>query len=371
MVKQKLAVGASTICWFSTDPKPPAWTGPAPTSTPLIWYDTPVGGRRFAVAEADVVEHVPDRKSPTGYALESRGRQTALVETGLSDGVASPTGHDPFFFEKDFGLFHIFAFTPATPTAVLNFASRYGALGGSCSVPIVHQGGESRGEPLSRWYREMEAMQRAIRVWELVRSKNPDRIREWVRVEILKLSDANEAAAVRVVAPSDADALINPFQSEGEHAASPATEILEPSDEQILDAARRWLVFEINARIGSVALMVGDAGTGGLRLVPQSLLSGLWLQLALTVAGQRKYRSCKQCGDPILLAPRGSRTNRLYCSDPCKDAAAADRHREAIRLFEEEGLSDPATIGKRIGSKGTTVAKWIQDHLADKSRNEV
>jgi hypothetical protein len=59
-----------------------------------------------------------------------------------------------------------------------------------------------------------------------------------------------------------------------------------------------------------------------LSLVPQHLLSAMWLQLALHVAGDCKLVRCEKCQVPFVVgAGTQRRSTAMYCSSLCKVAA--------------------------------------------------
>lgn len=377
MVKEKITLPSSTLVFFDETILSGALEPAAQSPVPLIWFQPPRARSRCEIVEADVLHQSPDESSPTGYTLEFRDPERVLVERNLSE---SDTHEklDPLFLEHDFGLFYDFAFRPQSDYGVLDFANRFGTLGGSCQVPIFLNRRESTGERVSQWFREIEAMQRAIRVWELARAGNAAGIRKQIRVEILRHAGQ---IAMRVVTPADAIAAFDTFSSADSMRKSFAdmmrlgpseTDVSEASDEQVLVASRRWLASQINSHIcDGVTTMVSEQSgkvAGALRIVPQNLLAALWLQFSLAVCGQRKYRSCKTCGKPIALSPGGARKNRQHCSDACRSKAADDRRQRAIDLYELEGVRDIEQIALQVGSRPKTVQGWIRDHLADKNR---
>jgi ribosomal protein S27AE len=64
--------------------------------------------------------------------------------------------------------------------------------------------------------------------------------------------------------------------------------------------------------------LVDDAAE--LELAPTSLLSGLWLQLALAVVEKKNVQFCRSCGRAILLATNedGRQARRQFCGNACK-----------------------------------------------------
>jgi hypothetical protein len=93
-----------------------------------------------------------------------------------------------------------------------------------------------------------------------------------------------------------------------------------------------------------------------LRIVPQSLVSALWIQLAKAIEGDRKYRECDVCGTWFEVSG-DRRADARFCSNACRFKAYRQRQDEARRL-SAEGRS-PKQIAKQLGSDVKTVNGWI------------
>ncbi len=65
-----------------------------------------------------------------------------------------------------------------------------------------------------------------------------------------------------------------------------------------------------------------DSLSESLELVvyPDNLISALWLQLALAVDGRKAYKQCQNCQNWFEVGKWGSRIDRKYCGDSCKQA---------------------------------------------------
>ena len=61
------------------------------------------------------------------------------------------------------------------------------------------------------------------------------------------------------------------------------------------------------------------------RVVGRTLLGTLWLQLALAVGGDKRFRQCPQDGRWWEVQPDIARSNKVYCSAACKQAAYRER----------------------------------------------
>ena len=104
-----------------------------------------------------------------------------------------------------------------------------------------------------------------------------------------------------------------------------------------------------------------------LKIAPMHLLSAIWLQFALAVAGDKHYVGCKTCDRQIEIstAQSGYRTNREFCSNSCKTQDYRKRKREALRLARRgEGL---VAIAKSIDTERKTVRGWL-NAFKDKQR---
>jgi len=76
----------------------------------------------------------------------------------------------------------------------------------------------------------------------------------------------------------------------------------------------------ISEKIGtvSVSMKITDGNLLYPTLIPQDLLSGLWLLLSQEMASGRKFLRCNECGSIwINLAKQGHR-DKMYCSIKCK-----------------------------------------------------
>ena len=96
----------------------------------------------------------------------------------------------------------------------------------------------------------------------------------------------------------------------------------------------------------------------GLYIVPGGLIGALWLQFARAVERDSPFRQCAECGIWFELARGTARTDKLYCSTPCRTKAYRKRQAEAVRLHGEgRSLED---IARALESDPDTVWGWIQ-----------
>jgi hypothetical protein len=69
-----------------------------------------------------------------------------------------------------------------------------------------------------------------------------------------------------------------------------------------------------------------DPDTLNIQFWPDSLLAAMFLQLGLAVSGDKTFRQCVWCGSTFEITPSVARSNRLFCSNACKQADY--RHRK-------------------------------------------
>ena len=99
----------------------------------------------------------------------------------------------------------------------------------------------------------------------------------------------------------------------------------------------------------------------GLYIVPAGLIGALWLQFARAVERDSQFRRCAECGIWFELAPGTARSDKLYCSTPCRTKAYRKRQAEAVRLHAEGHAVED--IALRLESDPGTVRGWIERKL--------
>ncbi|HXG70515.1 MAG TPA: hypothetical protein VNJ04_07880 [Gemmatimonadaceae bacterium] len=208
-------------------------------------------------------------------------------------------------------------------SAILDFANAYGLLG----VPrqnqslMVGKAPQQRhhhafGESHLDWAREICLMREAL---ELTRSKSPEEVA------------ADQAAWRRVQ--------------------------LEPPHKQRIEKLT-WL-FDLHLQQVQGRMVFPESGPPQLSFAPLTLLSAMWLQLALSVVGGKEFRACKHCRRlfEISTEETGFRTHRTFCSASCKTLDYRKRKRTALALIEK-GLS-VGDVAAGINTPKATVRAWI------------
>ncbi len=87
-------------------------------------------------------------------------------------------------------------------------------------------------------------------------------------------------------------------------------------------------VTKVNAKLTKLTrpMLMGSFADAHVRVVVQSLLGALWVQLAHYVAcGEPKTATCSNCGTEFVTLRQ--KTGPRYCSGNCRTAAHRKRHR--------------------------------------------
>ncbi len=106
------------------------------------------------------------------------------------------------------------------------------------------------------------------------------------------------------------------------------------------------MVFELNA-------------PPNLSFLPLTLLSAMWLQLALAMKDDKEFFECKFCGRifEISTDEMGFRSHREFCSGSCKTKDYRKRKRTALRLATSgTGLAE---ISEKAGTSKATIRAWL------------
>jgi hypothetical protein len=104
-----------------------------------------------------------------------------------------------------------------------------------------------------------------------------------------------------------------------------------------------------------------------LRIAPLTLLAAMWLQLALAVAGDKRFLACKFCQKffEISTEQTGFRSHREFCSESCKTQDYRKRKRTALGLAAKH--RSVREIAKATNTAAVTVSGWIRSARGQKS----
>jgi hypothetical protein len=297
----------------------------------IFLWNIPQGGFRWLDATA-VAGAAPQRwltdAIPVGLQLDARRY--------------SPMDQYP-------ALFRTFADTPLSEDGITRFANQYGGLGAQEQIRLTPGPQLSLGVGESRqvWMNEIDAMHRAVQLWDAVRHRDAPWFQQHVRVEPKSSEEIwvsyLEAGVLyhREVIGPDLAGFVKPH-----------------------DVRRPTLLMlqkMINTRLWdhtAPRLLYDPRRDGlGVYLVPKNLLGALWLQLARAVDGNKDYRRCGGCGTWMEISLDAYRTHRLFCSNACRSKAYRERQAEARRLYREGQSVEQ--IAQQLGADFQAVQGWV------------
>lgn len=229
------------------------------------------------------------------------------------------------------GLHRKFARACQTDTAVRRFAGRYGLLGhGAFALSLLD--GEPvvncRIESIQYWCREIAAMRRLVKIWDLIKHKEVGKLDQWVKWTTLTHPDEGWTRQ-RVIWDDEeiewdeeGQLIIN---QAGEHTeiamerqpARPIPEHWKTGD--ILEPAYLYLCRNINDRLSDhVNPFIMPFIHGDIMLWPDCLLSAMYVLFALEVSGKsRPAIMCRGC-EIYFIPEHGS---QRYCEPRCSQRA--------------------------------------------------
>jgi hypothetical protein len=281
---------------------------------------------------------------------------------------------------RDSALFRAFGAMEPSAEAILEFADQHGDLMDNC--------------PLLVWQEEILAMQRALRVWDLLRAgdlatlKHYFHIRRWTEELHSSLPAFHQKILSRIYRKS-----YIAFDSHPE-AVTPrpprypirrATEPIAwphlPNDEldalineidvKLIAKAYLWQVLNQRSALYFNPRFVWEEPLTLARiLVPTNLLGGLWLQFEQSITGKTDYRNClgPGCCKPFELSPGVSRSDRKYCSDLCRVRASQLRKKQALELWAKDHGPPIEEIARELDVDVETVMGWVAKHLWAKGK---
>lgn len=307
-----------------------------------------------------------------GYELiEVEGETLLSLQGGKPLGITY-SSHKYDLFQKYPVLFREFAFLELTPLGVLEFAQKYGSIGGYEDKTsrdyktyerdtfqeehivevsntfffwldhLEREGSKKyycEAEHLERWYTEAQQLRLCLVLWELMSSKEHTALGQH-----LSLNDDALTIKMPFVSPNlqaFANAIWNKFDPDIQNVEIEETPYqmlrlwfdggIAPVDEP-LDVALRFFELIINAHLGLTAPTASinlSLKRFQITVQPYSFLGALWLQFAQALDGQKSYNVCTHCGNWFDIGKWGSRRDKKYCSASCKQAAYDSRQRAA------------------------------------------
>jgi hypothetical protein len=246
------------------------------------------------------------------------------------------------------GLFRSFADLETSEAAILEFASRYGALGVAQGIEIPaakHDDSDheetfdfdfGNGERLSLWVDEILGLRQMLKVWDALQVLAVDDLQSWFRVEdfhgaLRAVYDPGESMHRAVYTHERVPvSIVQEFQWYLSHAE--IRRITEDPSTVALSFIRT--VTEGRLREQVVARMVyqdeSEGGPLGVSIVPKTLLGALWLQAAHAIEANKSFGRCRECRGwfevPTELLMMG-RKDVGFCSVACRNHAEEEGSR--------------------------------------------
>jgi hypothetical protein len=266
------------------------------------------------------------------------------------------------------GLFREFADTDPSQDGIVAFANRFGLLGGGVTqrVPLHNQSASKatpvgNGEALHAWTDEILTMRLTAELWEAARKGDVGWLEQVIFWEKdgsgVQLLSHPELPAGELPEPPT---LVERAWIAGTHLGDDVLARFVPGD--LVKPALHYVQSIINRQLQGRAsprlLWDGNRERLGLYIVPDGLIGALWLQFARAVERDSQFRRCAECGIWFELARGTARSDKLYCSTPCRTKAYRKRQAEAVRLHGEGRSIDD--IARALESEPDTVRGWIE-----------
>lgn len=331
------------------------------------------------------LQWISGRRVNDDWTLDEAGQEVLAVQgypISCWFGPNKPGAYEPF--KTATGLFREFAATEPTRDGIHAFATKYGPLTyGRLYVPddikrrfpkpprgcnLAHwylkqhsveaveadewalrwlTAGARQGDSLEYWQSNIRKLRALVRVWDALTAQDRKAIAACTRLE--------EDGGVKRVSILDLDGTVidGPRKFSAKDAVGLTQEL----------AAECALHSALSAGFGSGAIISlyppESNNRCKLAIVPTSLRDAIWLQFGLAVIENKKFGACEVCGKQFEFSPQVARTNRRLCSMACKQKAHRQRHEQALSLAALGRT--PRQIAKQVGSKLSTVEKWLEE----------
>ena len=279
--------------------------------TDIFGWTRTVSESGYEISKAIPCDGQPAAGKPARYLIEIPGEGRAF---------------DPL---ENSALFEEFAEAyPADGNQVVALANKYGWLFDHQVALVAPNHG---GEPLRAWQREIGLLHAAVSLWEAA----PRELGVWIQIRNKRVARYKGPLGFATVA-----------------------------SETLKGAALRVLQnhIDLNLKANScVARFQWDEirNQPAVYWQPASLLSCLWLELALAVESKKPtdFKRCKECRRRFDTA-EGKRQDSKFCREACRTKNYRERKKEARRL-RDKGVS-LQIIAKKLQSDPKTVKGWCE-----------
>jgi len=270
--------------------------------------------------------------------------------------------YDPF--REESALFQEFAGLQVTETAIQEFATRYGMLGGGAGISVADA--KSRliqGETLEGWHLEIIIMRDLVRLWTLTRQGDSGSLKTYIHWR-------GENAVRYGSCGSDPEPARLPSWPELPISAWIASRQLRPdllerfTPFDTLQPARWYLQSAVNQKLAEHAIaprLLWNTGYSalGLHFVPNNLIGALWVQFAKAIEGSKRYQQCGYCRTWFEAGGnRTARADKKFCSGTCKANAHLVKKDQARRMASRH--VPVAEIARKLDTKTINVRGWLK-----------
>jgi len=250
----------------------------------------------------DTAGYVAERRIPTEDEEQLVIIRRPSVELGRSS-------YRPI--REETGLFRIFANLDYEDSAqITEFANSYGLLGEGVFIdPEGGQGALEGGELFRTWAKEIDHMQRALRLWDCVQARDNESLKQYIHWEGTRSVEYQKGRTRIVIANEDSNReYLDRF---------PPGDVSIPAERLVQTVINK----QIDGRV-SPRLLWDEGGTKlRLYLVPKNLVGAMWLQFSQAVDGNIQFLVCPECEKPFAVNKSARGKPRIYCSASCRSRA--------------------------------------------------
>lgn len=266
-----------------------------------------------------------------------KGEEKIKVLTHFSSEDTS-VEYSPFI---ESGLFKNFSEIELNEIGIIQFANKYGTLT------------TNQIETLEYWASNVKEIWIVISIWEGIIKSNKlalSRLKDWIDQQ--NESKINQYETHNISANSQS--VSNFIQIIND------TLNLNKINEEVYSTTCNLLKNHINNKLKLVSSeMYLNNKQLYLGYSPKSLLSGMWLQLALAVSEDKDFRRCKECQTWFEISPDSARKSKLFCSNACRSKNYRKRRAYAKKLFNKGYPSQK--ISKELNTDISTIEKWVKE----------
>lgn len=305
-----------------------------------------------------------------GYEIvEYNGERLLSLQGGEASGALYE--HQAFsMFDKAPDLFKEFAFMDLTPEGVLVFANKYGSIGLDNKRLYERETYQKEhivsldnhfyfwedhkrrkglrttlceAEKLDPWYNEAQLLRLCLMLWDKLSNKVDFPSKDF------RFVDGKLEIKMPFTSPNiDAfgDFLFRSFGEDIDYTESAITSdqrlLIETEEKLVNDGSSTSLFYSAISFIEMLinnnltlttphaALVIHREAVPYVKQLevsirPMNLLAAMWLQFAQSLDGRQKLNVCKHCGAWFDIGKWGSRRDRKYCSNKCRQAAYGER----------------------------------------------